>query len=904
MVSLALVTATSCANGPDNGPGNGTAKGPEDDTTTVQGAATATLAPQLDPHTIPRFAHEMPRLFTYEPTIVRNGAGQVIRRDYTISIAKFTEQQLPPSLPATLLFGYGSNVRVGNTPGQTQFVRTSPGPKFEQIRLTAARITYNNEIAGEHPLPVDPTLDWANPNNFPKPTPPFVPFPPGYPQAQSPVAHVTHSHGLEIRPEFDGTPDTWFTPNNAIKGPEFVSNTYDQPSSNQATAFWYHDHVFGTTRLDVGFGLSGFTILRDPANPLDPPLDGGNSSILGMEDPYEWTGDGQITVGFSATHSEGQSSIALKTQNFHTIKSQTFQLLSALGSTFSVDLFLPTQQPNPSWFGAVQMYVDCPSKGVNNAFVGQVELTGLPTGRFDTLSFPVPAAIRSSIGSSCNDFDVSLSLNVPFNATGTYLFDNIRGIPIVRQTILPHGEFEVPLVINDRSFRTDGSVWYPTVGRNPDINPYWELIVDGQTNVVNGKVWPNFNVKRHAYRFRILNSANQRFYRFQLSNGQPITMIGNDGGFIRAATPVQSWIQGVTERTDVIIDFSKLAPGTKIVLQNTEQHFPPIGDPPDPTTDGTVMQFTVEGGVQVPPKTLPATLNVIPNLTPDRPKRTLIQNVELDDQGRILQAELDGQLFHRTTTELPTIGSTDTWEWVNTTPLDHNKHVHLVEFLLQERVPIDAARYRADWVAINGEPPFDHPTIKLDVTPYITGPATGPEPQEAGWKDTIRTPAGMATRIKIRWAPQVISNTVAPGQNLYPIDPTYGIGFVWHCHLVEHEDNEMMRPMAVIDIWRANHNYGVGFFGSPGVYHDVVDYQGVDYASLKAHTSTSTEPPPTRPDLWQRLNNMNGDWAVQIIYQVGDRTRFNGRIYRALVKHQATDTNRPDVAPTVWQLIL
>ena len=898
-ISLALLAATSCANRSDNGTTN-----EADDTTTVQGAVTAALAPQLDPTTIPRFAHQMPRFATYEPTIVRNGSGQITSRDYTVHIAKFTEQQLPPGLPATLLFGYGGDVRVGNTPGATTFVRTSPGPKFEQIRQIPAHITYLNEIEGEHPLPVDPTLDWANPNNFPKPSPPFLPFPPGYPQAQSPVTHVTHSHGLELRPEFDGTPDTWFTPGQAIRGPEFVSNTYVQPSTNQAAAFWYHDHSFGVTRLDVGFGLSGFTILRDPNNQFDPPLDGGNSSILGMEDPYEWTGDGAVTVGFSRTHTEGESSIALQTTNFHTIKSQAFQLLSPLGTTFTMDFFLPTQQPNPFFFGAVQMYVDCPSKNVFNQFVGQVELTGRPTGRFNTLSFPVPAAIRSSIGNSCNDFDISIAVNVPFNATGTYLIDNIRGIPIVRQTILPHGDFEVPIIVQDRSFRTDGSVWYPTVGRNPDINPYWELIVDGQTNLVNGKVWPNFNVKRHAYRFRVLNSANQRFYEFRLSNGMPVTIIGNDGGLINTPRQVTSWIQGVTERNDVIIDFSNLAPGTKVVLQNTERHFPPIGDPPDPNTDGTVMQFTVEGGVQVPPKTLPGTIGNVPMLTPDRPKRILIQNVQLDDQGRILQAELDGQLFHEDTTELPSIGSTDDWQFVNTTPLDHNKHVHLIQFQLIDRVPIDAPRYRADWVAVNGEPPFDHPTIKLPVEPYITGPATGPEAQEVGWKDTIRTPAGMATRIRIRWAVQLPNVTSAPGINTFPgFDPTYGIGFVWHCHLVEHEDNEMMRPLGVIDIWRANHNYGVGFFGSPGVYHDVVDYQGATYSSLRAHTSTASEPPPTRPDLWQRLNNQLGDWAVQIIFKVGDRTRFNGHIYRALVQHQATTANAPPNA-AFWQLIL
>jgi len=897
-LGMALMGAFSCSSAPE---GADTATG------TVTSAATAAQAPLLDPTTIPKFVNQMPRFDTFEPTVVRNAAGQITSRDYTVHIAKFTEQQLPPGFPATLLFGYGGNVRKPD--GTVAFNRTSPGPKFEQIRLIPGRITYLNEIEGEHPLPVDPTLDWANPNNFPKPTPPFLPFPPGYPQAQSPVTHTTHSHGLEVRPEFDGTPDTWFTPNQAIRGPEFVSNTYVQPESNQAAAFWYHDHAFGVTRLDVGFGLSGFTILRDPANPLDPPL-GGNQSALGMEDPFEWTGNG-VTVGFDARHTEGQSSIALAAKGFVTMTSQTFELTGPIGATLSLDVFIPTQSPAPT-FSAVQIYVDCPSKGVNNAFVGQVDLVGRTMNAFNTLSFPVSTAIRNSVGNSCRDFDFRIALNVPNTSTVSWLFDNLRGIPITPSTVLPHGEFEVPIIVQDRSFRTDGSVFYPvaqqlppgTPGANPDINPYWVLINDSNTNLVNGKVWPNFNVKRHAYRFRVLNSANQRFYRFQLSNGMPVTMIGNDGGLIRAPRQVTSWIQGVTERVDIIIDFSRLAPGTKVVLQNTEQHFPPIGGPVDPNTDGTVMQFTVENTLAVPPKTLPATLATIPTLTPDRPKRILIHNVKLDDQGRILQAELDGQLFHELTTELPTIGSTDDWQWVNTTPLDHNKHVHLIQFLLIDRVPIDDVRYRADWVAINGEPPFDHPTIKLPVEPYITGPATGPEPWEEGWKDTIRTPAHMATRIRARWAPQLPNVASVPGVNQFPIDPTYGIGFVWHCHLVEHEDNEMMRPLAVIDIWRPNHNYGVEFFGSPGVYHDVVDFQGVDYGSRRPHTSVAGSPPPTRPDLWERLNNQNGDWAVQIIFQVGDRTRFNGHTYRALVRHQATNANRPDVSPTTWELIL
>src|SRR5262249_56972552 len=132
----------------------------------------------------------------------------------------------------------------------------------------------------------------------------------------------------------------------------------------------------------------------------------------------------------------------------------------------------------------------------------------------------------------------------------------------------------------------------------------------------------------------------------------------------------------------------------------------------------------------VPPKAIPAQLNAIPDLTPDRPTRTLIQNVEKDDDGHILQAELDGQLFHELTTELPTVGATEDWQFVNLTPLTHNKHLHLIEFQLVSRQNIDTARYLADWKAINGNPPFDHPTLKPPIENYLIGSPEGALPRE------------------------------------------------------------------------------------------------------------------------------------------------------------------------------
>ena len=118
---------------------------------------------------------------------------------------------------------------------------------------------------------------------------------------------------VEVLPEFDGTPDTWFTIN-GIVGPEYVSNDYNRPNSNQAAPFWYHDHAFGVTRLDVGFGLSGFAILRDPAGePLDRQ---GNEDILGFEDPNDWISTvAAIQPGISTNKTQGRFSLSLPAKN-------------------------------------------------------------------------------------------------------------------------------------------------------------------------------------------------------------------------------------------------------------------------------------------------------------------------------------------------------------------------------------------------------------------------------------------------------------------------------------------------------------------------------------------------------------------------------------------------------------
>jgi spore coat protein A len=120
----------------------------------------------------------------------------------------------------------------------------------------------------------------------------------------------------------------------------------------------------------------------------------------------------------------------------------------------------------------------------------------------------------------------------------------------------------------------------------------------------------------------------------------------------------------------------------------------------------------------------------------------------------------------------------------------HPIHLHLVQFQLVQRQTLVSDQYLASWLSLNGDPPFNHTTINVDsLTPYLTGTPTKPAPNEQCWKDTIQADAGAVTTIRIRWAPQDGSN--------YHFDPTSGPGYVWHCHILDHEDNEMMRPYTV-----------------------------------------------------------------------------------------------------------
>jgi FtsP/CotA-like multicopper oxidase with cupredoxin domain len=386
-------------------------------------------------------------------------------------------------------------------------------------------------------------------------------------------------------------------------------------------------------------------------------------------------------------------------------------------------------------------------------------------------------------------------LNVMSGLAGFYLIREPAGTDDVA-AMLPSGKYEMPLVIQDRTFNTDGTLNYPYVGSEPTTHPYWVNTFLGNAIMVNGKVWPNMNVDRGQYRFRILNGSNSRFYSINFSNGMSFIQIGSDGGYLKAPVTLTSLLIAPAERADIIVDFSALSSGEKVVLQNSALT---TNTAEETQTVGQIMQFTANSQTGSTPFDLTHAPNPFnPTLAassfPTLPKATkqrILTMIELRDQsGNMTEALLDGQTWSAPISEEPQLGTTEEWVIVNPSMDPHPIHLHLIQFQLVQRENFDGEAYMNDWTALNGQPPFSHPTINVpNLNSYLSNLVVPPQPYEQGWKDTIIVNSGEVVTIRVRFAQQDGSN--------FPFDATAGPGYVWHCHLLEHEDNEMMRPYKV-----------------------------------------------------------------------------------------------------------
>jgi spore coat protein A len=338
---------------------------------------------------------------------------------------------------------------------------------------------------------------------------------------------------------------------------------------------------------------------------------------------------------------------------------------------------------------------------------------------------------------------------------------------------LPSGRFEVPLVIQDRLFRDDGAFLYPT----SDIpGATWVGEYFGDVMLVNGKVWPHLEVEPGLYRLRLLNGCNARILTLRLP-GTRMWQFGAEGGMWDRVAPISQLVLAPAERADVLVDFAALA-GQHVQLTN---HMPPpdVSTPAPPLRP--VMQFRVarRGGLRspVPHHLLGGRAARLP--APPRHRRRFITMNEVRVNTDGWELTLNGVGFDDApATETPRVGSVEDWYFINLTGDTHPMHVHLFMFQVVGRVPFDvdayiaAAGQRQDGVP-GGTSPW----------PYATGPMIPADPTERGYKDTVKANPGTFTIVRGRF--DLPSGVTAP--------QTY----VYHCHILEHEDNDMMRPFTV-----------------------------------------------------------------------------------------------------------
>jgi spore coat protein A, manganese oxidase len=336
---------------------------------------------------------------------------------------------------------------------------------------------------------------------------------------------------------------------------------------------------------------------------------------------------------------------------------------------------------------------------------------------------------------------------------------------------IPGGTYEIPLVVQDRQFNADGTFRYPV----SDIaGVTWIGEYFGDVMLVNGKVWPYLNVEPRMYRLRILNGCNARILNLDIG-GPTFWQIGAEGGLFDVPVMVKQMVLAPAERADVLVDFSRFA-GETLVMKNHKPH-KPVSNPAPQLEQ--VMQIRVGTTVtQSGPTTIPSSLPGRKADLPDPVRTRYITLNEIDPEEVEWYLNLSGMRFDDPVTETPKVGTVEDWVYVNLTGDTHPMHIHLVTFQVVGRTPFDAEAYLAKYDTPNGVPGG------IDPTPFATGPMEPPAPEERGFKDTVKANPGYFTTIRAKF--ELPTGVFAP--------QTY----VHHCHIVEHEDNDMMRPFTVV----------------------------------------------------------------------------------------------------------
>jgi spore coat protein A, manganese oxidase len=704
-------------------------------------ALAATGQTALPASSIPQFVQPLP---TFNSTRVSSASLQV-------GMTEFQQKVLPDSFYARLPAPYNAGTYVWGYqvgPNAPQY----PAPTIVAQRGIPTTVKYVNGLpikpVLQKTLTVDQTLHWADPLNQMGATMPYGGPPPG----------VVHLHGAEVPSAFDGVPDAWWTPDGK-RGKAYSSVTttdanaaiYRYPNAQPATTLWFHDHTLGMTRVSVLSGLAGMYLVRDqydtglPGNPLGLPA--GNQEI----------------------------ELVLQDRQFDTNGQWYFPDSTSNGQGLNGDPTNPLIHPNwiPEYFGDTIV--------VNGRTWPYLEVE------------PRRYRFRVVNGSNARFFRVGL-------------VDSKRGTagPTIWQIGSDGGLFDRPVKPTDHEDLSRQALFLAP-GERADIIVDFTGLAGKTFTMTNdaqypypsgGPVTPGLDDR--VMQFRVTRTLSSRDTTFDPASGGTLRGGANrPASIVRLANPSTGKL-GTGVKADVV---------RQLVLVEVE------GNPPAPQPGG--------------------------------PIEVLLNNTKWDgfregsDQvagGSVAQPDGLGDMV----TELPRLGATEVWEIMNLTQDAHPIHLHLIQFQLLNRQQIQTSiapdgsaeyAYRATYDdkfpsgtysgqladgswgptqypgatyipgfgppnayarpnsdgAIGGNPAF---------SPTLVGQPLLPEASEVGWKDTIKVYPGFVTRIVARWTPQDNSaGSTAPGQNLFPFDPTSGPGYVWHCHILDHEDNEMMRPL-------------------------------------------------------------------------------------------------------------
>jgi FtsP/CotA-like multicopper oxidase with cupredoxin domain len=686
-----------------------------------------------------------------------------------VNMQEFQQKILPNSFyvgkPApfnngTFMWGYNINGAGASFPART----------IEAQKGVATTAQYTNSLTNTHLqslLTVDQSIHWADPlgttarNNCVNGAPLAAACTQPY---TGPIPTTVHLHGNEVLSQYDGHPDSWWTPGLAQKGRAFVSTTYNYVNQQEATTLWFHDHALGVVRENVYAGLAGFYFIRDNRdtglanNPITLPA--GNQEVELMLADKQFDTNGQLYFPDSDN---------------------------------PANLNGPPANPDTHPFWIPEFFGDV------------ITVNGKA---WPTLSVqPRRYRFRIVNGSNARFYIMGL-----FNQAGVDMHVNGAPGPAIWQIGSDGGFLNNPVKLNDPASGPNVCAGDP-IGNNNDTTASARCLFVAPAERAD----------------IIVDFGGQAGKTFTLKNFAVIPF--PSGGPVGYGAP------------DATADGLVMQFKVNLPLQGTDSSFNPAGSHPPlraapivntkTTTPNKLRQLIlVEEESDTSNPDGPGS-----PVADGTPVESLINNSKWNGNREGTTTPIPGSVSNGkgvSATENPQEGSTEIWEVANLTADAHPIHIHLIQFQVISRQTFDVDQYLTDWMAafpggtFNGFtfpagvyiPGFGPPltynvlnsagavggNLNFDAPLYTQQgecaggicPVQAPFPTDAGWKDTIKMYPGTITRLAMRWAPQDNpAGSTHAGTDYFPFDPTNAPGYIEHCHILDHEDNEFMRPMLI-----------------------------------------------------------------------------------------------------------